>query len=258
MTMYQDLAGKVVVITGGTSGIGLAAGRRFLQDGARVVLVGRDAARGERAVASLAGLPGQASFLPGDVSRRAVCAALIERVVARFGHLDVLVHAAGAYLEKPVEAVSEQELTQLLDTHVKGAFFLAQHAAPYLKRAGRGAIVHVSSDAGLNGNAHCSAYCAAKGALNTFTKALALELGPYGIRVNAVCPGDVETPLLEAQLAEVSDRIMAKKEMASLYPLGRIARPAEVAAVICFLASEEASFVTGALWAVDGGLTASS
>ncbi len=255
--MYKDLAGKVVLITGGTSGIGLAAGRRFLQDGAAVVLVGRDRARGEQAVASVAGLPGQAAFLQGDVSKREVCAAVIEQVLERFGRLDVLVHAAGAYLEKPIETVTEQELDQLLDTHVKGAFFLAQQAAPYMKRAGRGVIIHVSSDAGINGNAHCSAYCAAKGALNTFTKALALELGPYGIRVNAVCPGDVETPLLAAQLADVADQLMAKKEMASLYPLGRIARPAEIAAVICFLASEEASFVTGALWTVDGGLTAS-
>ena len=255
--MYQDLAGKVVLLTGGTSGIGLEAARRFLQDKAAVVLVGRDHTRGEHALASLAALPGQVSFFPGDVARRDDCTRLVAETITRFGRLDILVHAAGAYVEKPIEAVTEAELDQLLGAHIKGAFFLAQQAAPHMKRAGRGAIVHVSSDAGINGNAHCSAYCAAKGALNTFTKALALELGPYGIRVNAVCPGDVETPLLAAQLAGADDQAQLKKEMASLYPLGRIARPAEIAAVICFLASEEASFVTGALWSVDGGLTAS-
>ena len=255
--MYHDLKGKVVLLTGGTSGIGLEAARRFLRDGATVVLVGRSEARGRAALASLGDLAGNALFWQGDVAGKAECERLVVAAAERFGRLDVLVHAAGEYLEKPLESVTETELDALLGTHVKGAFFLAQAAAPLLKKAGRGTIIHVSSDAGLNGNAWCSAYCAAKGALNTLTKALALELGPYGIRVNAVCPGDVETPLLDAQLAAADDAVQTKKEMASLYPLGRIARPEEVAAVICFLASEEASFVTGALWTVDGGLTAS-
>ena len=255
--MYQDLAGKTVLLTGGTSGIGLAAARRFLKDGATVVLVGRDKRRGEAALETLADGGKTACFWAGDVSRREVCFDLVTKVVERFGQLDIVVHAAGAYLEKAIEDVDEAQLDGLLNTHVKGAFFLAQAAAPYMKKAGCGAMIYVSSDAGINGNAHCSAYCAAKGGMNTLAKALALELGPYGIRVNAVCPGDVETPLLAAQLAEADDAVQMKKEMASLYPLGRIARPEEIAAVICFLASEEASFVTGALWSVDGGLTAS-
>lgn len=255
--MYQDLQDKIILLTGGTSGIGLAAARRFLRDGATVVLVGRCEARGAEALAALGEWAQTAFFWPGDVARKTECERLVSTVAARFGRLDVVVHAAGEYLEKPLEAVSEAELDALLGTHAKGAFFLAQAAAPVMKQAGRGAIIHVSSDAGINGNAWCSAYCAAKGALNTLTKALALELGPYGIRVNAVCPGDVETSLLDAQLATAEDAAQTKKEMASLYPLGRIARPEEVASVICFLASEEASFVTGALWTVDGGLTAS-
>lgn len=255
--MYQDLAGKIVLLTGGTSGIGFATARRFLQDGATVVIAGRDERRGATALAALKDVSNQVYFWPGDVSRREVCFSLVRKAVECFGQLDIVVHAAGAYLEKPIEDILETELDALLDTHVKGGFFLAQAAAPYMKKVGRGVFVYVSSDAGINGNAYCSAYCAAKGGMNTLTKALALELGPYGIRVNAVCPGDVETPLLAAQLAAAEDAVQTKKEMASLYPLGRMAKPTEIAAVICFLASEEASFVTGALWSVDGGLTAS-
>ena len=133
--------------------------------------------------------------------------------------------------------------------------FLTKYALPYLKEV-KGNIVNVSSDAGLRGNFLCSLYCASKGAVTLYTKSLAIELAPYGVRVNCVCPGDILTPMTEEQLRPASSREEALQAMASVYPLQRIGTAEEAAAVIAFLASSAASFVTGAAWCVDGGLTA--
>ena len=153
------------------------------------------------------------------------------------------------------EELTEEEFEDVMDTNVKGVFFTTQAALAPLK-ASRGNIVNISSDAGIHGNFLCTAYCASKGAVTLFTKSLALELAPFGVRVNCVCPGDVATPMTEAQLQDAPDREEALRQMSGVYPLGRIARAEEVADIIFFLASDAASFVTGAAWSVDGGLTA--
>lgn len=249
--------GKTVLITGGTSGIGRKTAELFLQNGWQAVVLGRDRAKGEQAVEAFAqGCPrAQVLYVEGDVSNTNDCAKAVEQAVRWGGSLDVLINSAGQYFEKSLEDVTEDDFDAMLGINLKGTVFMTKYAVVQMKKQGFGSIVNVSSDAGLHGNLLCSTYCASKGGINMFTKAMALELGPYGIRINAVCPGDVLTPLTEAQLAQYPDRQQALREMASVYPLGRIAAPREIADVIYFLAGEQASFVNGALWSVDGGIT---
>lgn len=256
--MDKDFAGKVILITGGTSGIGLATADLFLTQGGQVALVGRSREKGTAAVDLLQQKHDGTNILyvQGDVANCAACESIIAKTVEKFDHLDVVVNAAGIYFEKLIADTTEEDFETMLGTNLKGTYFIAKYAVSELRKTGGGAIINVSSDAGDNGNLACSAYCAAKGAVNTFTKALALEVAPYQIRVNAVCPGDIFTPLLKEQLAKSQDPQQELAEMTQFYPLGRVGQAAEVAQVISFLASEKASFVTGSLWPVDGGITA--
>ena len=245
---------KRILISGGTSGIGLTAAKLFLSAGAKVALLGRSAQRGEAALQEL-GENEQAIFVQGDVSRRADCQRVVQQVETLWGGLDVLVNSAGIYVEGAIEDMTEEQIASVLDINVKGTYYLSQAAVPLLKKA-KGNIVNVASDAGVHGNYYCSLYCASKGAVVLFTKALALELAGFGVRVNAIAPGDIMTPLTEMQLAAAPNREDALREMASVYPLGRIGTPEEAAAAIKFLASAEAAFITGTILSVDGGLTA--
>ena len=245
---------KRILISGGTSGIGLAAAKLFLSAGAKGALLGRSAQRGEAALQEL-GENEQAIFVQGDVSRRADCQRVVQQVETLWGGLDVLVNSAGIYVEGAIEDMTEEQIDSVLDINMKGTYYLSQAVVPLLKKA-KGNIVNVASDAGVHGNYYCSLYCASKGAVVLFTKALALELAGFGVRVNAIAPGDIMTPLTEMQLAAAPNREDALREMASVYPLGRIGTPEEAAAAIKFLASAEAAFITGTILSVDGGLTA--
>lgn len=247
---------KVAVITGGTSGIGLATAELFLAEGYCVALIGRSLAKGREALAKLKAGERQCAFISGDVAKVSECERILTEVVKTFGQLDVLVNSAGLYLERSIEEMSEADYDEIMAINGKGTYFMCKYAVEYLRKSTAGAIVNVSSDAGINGNFFCSAYCASKGAVTVFTKALALELAPYNIRVNCVCPGDIDTPMTRAQLDSQADVEGELRQMSSIYPLGRIGRDQEVAEVIYFLASNKASFVVGAAWTVDGGVTA--
>ena len=317
---------KVVVITGGTSGIGMAAARAFWLDGAYVCIVGRDSVRGMKALARTAGFPdpdnivfpGMATeretvsaaegllpenrglknagipattaalarlrYIRADVTKPGSCrmAALIAAHYGK-GRIDILVNSAGIYQEKRIENVSAADYNRIMDVNVKGTLFMIQACQPYMLPRGEDgkkngavqkdgsaepggnacdsltakpdrSIINIASDAGIGGNYGCPVYCASKGAIVSLTKALALDMAP-DIRVNCVCPGDVDTPLLEEQL-KAAGGSYTKEEMGESYPLGRIAAAEEIAHVVCSVASPANSFMTGAVIPVDGGLTA--
>ena len=240
-----------VLISGGTSGIGLAAAAVLLARGWNVAVSGRHAEKGEAALHVL-GAPERTLYIQGDVASDDDCRRMVEETAAHFGSLDGLVTSAGIYEEKLLENVTPDDMAHLFAVNVFGTISLCRYALPHLRRR-PGSIVTVSSDAGLQGNVACSIYGATKGAVVAFTKSLALEAAPHQIRVNCVCPGDVETPLLEAQLRKHPET--TRQAMKEQYPLYRLARADEVAKAIAFLLSDDASFITAAALPVDGGLT---
>jgi NAD(P)-dependent dehydrogenase (short-subunit alcohol dehydrogenase family) len=249
---------RVALITGGASGIGLATAERFARDGVRLVLADIDAAGLDRAVGGLGG-PDRVLGAVTDVSSFADCERAVAAAVAQFGRLDVLVNSAGVWVEGPTDTMTEAEWDRVIDVNLKGTFAMCRHAIPALEATG-GCIVNVSSDAGLWGNKGAAIYCASKGGVTILTKALAVELAARGIRVNAVCPGDVDSPMIryQAETFGGGDPEGYLRDLLTAYPQTppRFIRPDEVAELIAFLCSERATPITGAAISIDFGLTA--
>ncbi len=248
--------GQVVLVTGGSSGIGWAAARAFLEEGARVAITGRDAGRLKRAEAELS-RHGTVLAIRGDVSKAADAKRMVSETTKRMGPIDVLVNNAGVYVNKPVESLSEREYDTVMDINMKGTFLCTKYAIPGMVKRKRGAIVNVSSDSGLEGAAGSSVYCASKGAMVLFTKAVALDHAKDHIRVNVICPGEVKTPMMEKDAA-ASGRGFEEyyRRLVDPIPMKRAATAEEIARGILFLASDDASYMTGTVLSVDGGSTA--
>ncbi|MEW6476840.1 MAG: SDR family oxidoreductase [Actinomycetota bacterium] len=254
------LDGRVALITGGASGIGAAAARLFAAEGAAVAVLDRDGDGAARLVTSLGERDGgrAALALAADVTDRAAVDEATARAVATFGRLDVLYNNAGVPAGfGPVGDLSLADWNLSLAVNVTGTLFCTQAALPHLRAAGGGSIVNQSSVAALVGIPGLAAYSAAKGAVVALTRALAAELAPEGIRVNAICAGTVETPMIRPLLAArgQGDVELGAKLTAERYPLGRIGTADEIARAALFLASGESSFVTGTVITADGGMT---
>jgi meso-butanediol dehydrogenase / (S,S)-butanediol dehydrogenase / diacetyl reductase len=246
-------AHRVVVVTGGASGMGAATARLLAGDGAQVVIVDRDEAGAARVAAEI----GAAPPLVGDVGDPAFCTEAVATAAGRHGRLDGLVNAAGTIVRATALETSDAAWWSQFRVNVDGSFFMSRAAIEPMRRQGGGAIVNFGSIWGTVGGRGHAAYCAAKGAVHQLTKALALDHAGDGIRVNAVCPGEVDTPMLRRGGRE---RPVTDEELAALadavIPLRRLAQPEEIARVVVFLLSDAASYMTGTLVPVDGGYTA--
>jgi NAD(P)-dependent dehydrogenase (short-subunit alcohol dehydrogenase family) len=228
--------------------MGAATVRLLARGGAHVVIVDRNAALA-RAVAEEVGA---GEPLVGDVADSSFCDVAVSGTLDRLGRLDVLVNAAGVIVRASGEDTTDEQWARIMGVNVSGTFFMCRAALRVMKPQGRGAIVNFGSIWGDLGSAGVAAYCASKGAVHNLTRALAMDHAADGVRVNAVCPGEVNTPMLQSERAEaVTDHLLA--QIAATVPMGRLADPDEIARVVCFLASDDASYMTGAMVSVDAG-----
>lgn len=251
------LDGKTAIITGGSSGIGLATAILFAQQGTNLVIAARVPERGRQAVQQVSTSSGQALFVACDVRRPEDCQNAIRTTLDAFGRLDILFNNAGVlYVERTVENTSDQEWADTLEVNLNGTFFMSRCAIPHMAETGGGVIINNASVFGLKAGAGVAAYCAAKGAVILLTKAMAIDHAAQNIRVNCICPGSVDTPLLRDEMVTLGGEALMRPKFAARHPLNRISTPEEIARTVLFLASDDSSFTTGAAIPVDGGRSA--
>ena len=250
----MKLKGRVAIITGATSGLGEAAALLFAEEGAKVTVSGRDEARGKKVAAAIAAAGGTAVFVRADVRRAGDCERLVSETLRAFGgRLDILFNNAGVYFAHNAVDCTEEEWDATVDSSLKGAWLMSKYSLPTMIAQGRGVIIHQASGWGIQGGDLAVAYCAAKGGVVVMTKAMAIDHGKQGIRVNCLCPGDVDTPMLATDAAARGLEFAEYMRGAANRPLGRVGTAAELARAALFLASDDSSFMTGAALVVDGG-----
>ncbi len=250
MNILKD---KVALITGAASGIGRASALLFAQEGAAVAIVDIHEGSGQAAVTEIESLGGRAIFIKGDVTNADDCQAAVSKTLTAYGGVDILFNNAGIIRRTNILNTREADWDLVMAVNVKSVFLMSKCTIPHMMAAGGGVIINTSSGWGLKGGANAVSYCASKGAVTNMTRAMAIDLGPFNIRVNALCPGDTDTPMLRneaSQLGEPEDTFLAD---AAARPLGRFAQPLEIAQAALFLASNDSSYVSGTALVVDGG-----
>lgn len=252
--MSLSFTGKVAIVTGAAAGIGLATASKLAELGAAVALLDRDGHAGQRAAEELTSTGRRASFFSCDVSRADEVERCVNAVAAQFGGVDVLVSNAGIQRYGNVVETSEQLWDDVMSVNLKGCFLAAKYAIPQMIKRGGGAVVVVGSVQSLSAVANSAAYVTSKHALLGLTRSIALDYAANGVRVNCVCPGSIDTPMLRWAAGLSADPQKVLDTCASLHPLGRTGSAEEVANAIAFLASDMASFITGAALLVDGGM----
>jgi len=250
----MSFKGKVVLVTGSTTGIGEACARVFAESDAAVMVCGRNEPRGRKVVQAIRTAGGRAEFTAVDVRAAGACDRLVSDTIERLGGLDVLVNNAGILYSATALDTTDEQWLDTMAVNVNALFYLSRAAIRYMKHKGKGAIVNIASEWGLNGEPNHLAYCASKGAVVQITRCMALDHARDNIRVNSVCPGEIHTQMVDDILSQKGGDLQRNlQELAAGIPMRRLASPAEVAWCVHFLASDRASYVTGANLPVDGG-----
>lgn len=252
----KRFAGKGVIVTGGGSGIGKATVERFLEEGAKVAIVDVSSKNGEAAVKEMKRKGYSPVLLIGDVTNAKDVKKMVKEAKAKLGSIDVIFNNAGILVEGTIEKVSEEDWDRIIAVNVKGPFLMSKEVIPIMLKQKKGVIVNNASCSGLVGDRNAIAYNTSKGAVVLMTKCLALDYCTKNIRVNCVCPGEIDTPMFRQEAKARNLPVEEyRKQLCEYHPIGRLGEPVEVANAVLFLASDEASFITGTAFSVDGGYT---
>ena len=252
-TKLLSLEGKVAMVTGGASGIGRGIAERLAEMGAAAVVLDINARAGQATVEAILGCGGRARFEKCDVRSGEDCRKAVAASMAAFGRIDILCNNAGVIVRKNLVELSEEEWDFTLDVTLKGIFLMSREVIPQMIRAGGGVVINTGSGWALKGGARAASYCAAKAGVMNLTRAMAIDYGKHNIRVNCVCPGDVDTPMLHSECRQLAEEPAAFMKEAANRPLARVGTPEDVANAVLFLASGMADWITGTQLVVDGG-----
>jgi len=253
------ISDKVALVSGGASGIGKACVKLLSTAGAKVAFLDIDTGRGIEVAKEINDQGGKALFIECDVSKDSSCREAVEQTVDHFGSIDILVNAAGIVTRASVLETSEADWDRIMSVNLKSVYMLSRYSIPQMEQVGGGIIINISSGWGLVGGKSAAAYCASKGAVVLLTKAMALDHGSQNIRVNCICPGDTDTPMLRSEAIGLGiDYAQMVEESTKDRPLGRIGTPMDIAQAVLFFASNASAYITGSVLVVDGGGLAGS